>query len=45
MLKDEDRYLKVMKAFLAKVEDIEAGRAENKPADDFSGGLKAYLND
>ncbi len=45
MLKDEDRYLKIMKAFLAKVEDIEAGRAENKPADDFSGGLKAYLKD
>jgi pimeloyl-ACP methyl ester carboxylesterase len=45
MLVDEDRYLRILKAFLAKVEDIEEGKAENVSADDFSGGLEKYLND
>lgn len=45
MLVDEDRYLRILRSFLAKVEDIEAGKAENASADDFSGGIGKYVND
>jgi pimeloyl-ACP methyl ester carboxylesterase len=45
MLVDEERYLKILKAFLARVEDIEAGKMKNVPNDTFEGGIKAYLKD
>ncbi len=45
MLVDEDRYMAILKKFLAKVEDIEAGRAENASDDDFSGVPEDYLKD
>ncbi|MCR5824256.1 MAG: alpha/beta hydrolase [Lachnospiraceae bacterium] len=45
MMVDEDRYLRILKKFLAKVEDIEAGRAKNVSDDDFEGGTEKYLKD
>ncbi len=45
MLVDEDRYLRILKAFLSKVEDIEAGRAENRSTESFDGKPEDYLKD
>lgn len=44
MLVDEDRYLRILKSFLSKVEDIEAGRAANVSNDTFD-SIDKYLMD
>ncbi len=45
MLVDEERYLRILKSFLKKVEDIESGKIENVSVDRFDGGLEKYLTD